>query len=100
MGRARARAAALVAVGLALLHLAVLGCGETRQPIGEECLRDEDCLSNVCSARTCVPAPQLTVPYGGSPDDEPRIPAADGASAPSTDAGTSRIGDASRDGPG
>lgn len=70
----------------------VLACGETRQPIGEECLRDDDCLSNVCSARTCVPAPQLTVPYGGKPDEEPSIPDSDG--------GGTTVRDASRDGPG
>lgn len=38
---------------------AALACGESRRPIGEECLRNEDCLSNVCAARECVPAPTL-----------------------------------------
>ncbi len=83
---------AVVAVALVVLEAVLAACGETRQPIGEECLRNDDCLSNVCSARTCVPAPQLTVPYGGSPDQEPRIPEDDG--------GTSTVRDASRDGPG
>jgi hypothetical protein len=85
--------AAPVALALALGHgaAATTGCGESRLPIGEECLRDEDCLSNVCSARTCVPAPQLTVPYGGTPDQEPRIPDAAAADAKSiVDAATDR----------
>lgn len=69
------------------LACASLACGETRQPIGEECLRDEDCLSNACSARTCVAAPQLSVPAGGPPDEEPRIPVSDGGIPPRDAAG-------------
>ncbi len=51
------------------------GCGESRRPIGEECLRDSDCLSDVCAARVCVSAPSL-VRGGATPpgDEEPRIP--------------------------
>lgn len=59
-----------------------LACGETRRPIGEECLRDDDCLSGACSNRTCVSAPTLVTGAAGSPPDEtPRLPAGD-ASAP------------------
>src|SRR5688572_22926750 len=55
-------------------------CGETRRPIGDECLRDEDCLSSTCSARLCVPAPALVRGAPNAPaEEEPRIPAADAA---------------------
>jgi hypothetical protein len=64
---------------LALVVLALLAaCGETRNPIGDECLRGEDCLSGVCSSRTCVAAPPLVNGAGGPPPDETaRIPIAD-----------------------
>lgn len=65
-----------VALGIAWLPLA---CGETRRPIGEECLRSDDCLSNVCSSRTCVAAPSLVTGAGPPPPDETaRIPVVDG----------------------
>lgn len=58
----------------------VLACGETRRPIGDECLRDEDCLSNVCAARVCAAAPSLIAPPDEPvPDAVPRIPTADGS---------------------
>ncbi len=50
-------------------------CGETRRPIGDECLRDDDCLSGACANRTCVSAPTLvTGAAGGPPDETPLIP--------------------------
>jgi hypothetical protein len=65
--------AALVAV------LFVLACGETRRSIGDECLRDEDCLSGSCSARACVAAPTLvTGANGEEPDEEPQITGPEG----------------------
>ncbi len=72
------RAAAVPALLLALAA-GIGGCGETRRPIGEECLRSDDCLSGVCSDRTCVAAPAL-VNGGGSPppDEVPRVPIVDG----------------------
>lgn len=58
---------------------AAAACGETRRPIGEECLRNEDCLSDICVARTCVSAPPLVSGVGGpAPAEEPRIPDAAG----------------------
>jgi hypothetical protein len=82
-GAATRRAAIALAAAIAILG----ACGETRRPIGEECLRDEDCLSSVCAARTCVSAPPL-VTGGGEPvaDETPRIPDAGPADA---DAGAS-----------
>jgi len=63
----------------ALVLALVAGCGETRRPIGDECLRGDDCLSSVCSSRTCVSAPTLVTGAGAPPPDEvPRIPIVDG----------------------
>jgi hypothetical protein len=63
----------------------LVACGETRLPIGDECLKDDDCLSGVCAARVCAAAPSL-VAVGGDPipPEEPRIP--DSAPAPPRDA--------------
>ncbi len=71
-----------VAVVPGLVLFAVLSfaaaCGETRRPIGDECLRGDDCLSSVCSSRSCVAAPPLVGGVGGPPPDETaRIPLAD-----------------------
>jgi hypothetical protein len=64
----------------------VAACGETRRPVGEECLRNEDCLSSVCSAGACVPAPPFVTGAGNPPpDEEPRIPN-DGGSGAAIDA--------------
>ena len=53
----------------------VLACGESRRPIGDECIRSEDCLSNVCAARVCASAPQLVTGASNPPaPEEPRIP--------------------------
>ena len=65
------------AAGLAaLLALAVVAaCGESRRPIGDECIRNEDCLSSVCAARVCSSAPSLVTGASNPPGaEEPRIP--------------------------
>jgi hypothetical protein len=62
-------------LGFAIAVTAALACGETRRPIGEECLRNDDCLSSICAARTCVSAPPLVTGATHSPpEEEPRIP--------------------------
>jgi hypothetical protein len=72
------RAPAVTAL-LLVLAAGTGGCGETRRPIGEECLRSDDCLSGVCSDKTCVAAPTLVTGAGAPPPDElPRIPIGDG----------------------
>ena len=69
----------LLALGLVLL--AAAACGETRSPIGDECIRGEDCLSGVCSSRTCVAAPPLVNGSGPPPDETARIPVGDAGPA-------------------
>jgi hypothetical protein len=41
---------------------AIVACGETRHALGEECLREDDCLSGFCVSRTCVAAPPTGTP--------------------------------------
>jgi hypothetical protein len=82
VARAARAARVLLGIGAAFTGLLV-ACGETRNPIGEECLRGDDCLSGVCSSRTCVAAPGLVTGAGPPPPDElPRIPAGEGGTAP------------------
>ena len=80
-----------IACVLAAAAAVVSACGESRRPIGEECLRNEDCLSNVCAARSCVSAPALVTGASNPPDEEePLIPGSDAA-------GGSSVVDASSD---
>jgi hypothetical protein len=82
------RGAFVLACAIALVTF--LACGETRSPIGDECLRSDDCLSRVCAARTCVAAPALVVGASNPPDpEEPRIPTSEGGGGGTTDAGPS-----------
>jgi hypothetical protein len=83
--RARHRARAIGGL-VAPLLVAVAACGETRLPIGEECLRGEDCLSGVCSARECVAAPTLVTGAQPAPDETARIPVAEGGADAAPDA--------------
>lgn len=76
------RRALCSALALALALTTLAACGETRRPIGDECLRSDDCLSGVCSARTCVSAPPLVSGVGPPPADEiPNIPVVDSGDA-------------------
>jgi hypothetical protein len=76
-----ARVAFVGVIGLATMA-GIGGCGETRRPIGDECLRSDDCLSGVCSDKTCVAAPALVTGAGPPPADEiPRVPIVDGGTS-------------------
>jgi hypothetical protein len=60
---------------LAIACAFVLACGESRRPIGDECIRNEDCLSNVCAARACASAPPLVTGASNPPGpEEPQLP--------------------------
>lgn len=93
MRRARALAIAAFAGAAAL----ALACGETRRAVGEECLRNDDCLSGFCSARTCVGAPVVVGGPGtgvaGTRDD-----GGSDADTPVPDAGKDAPADAPADG--
>jgi len=36
------------------------GCMETRRSNGEDCLKNDDCLSGICSSLVCAAAPPVT----------------------------------------
>lgn len=76
---------------IAVVSASASACGETRRPIGDECLRNDDCLSGFCSARSCVSAPPLKVgSTGPTPDEEPDVAEGglgEGGLPPPSDAG-------------
>lgn len=83
----RLASASALALALALALGTIAACGETRRPIGDECVRSDDCLSGVCSLRTCVAAPPLVSGAGAPPRDElPSIPIVEGGTDGSVDA--------------
>ena len=60
---------------LAIACAFLLACGESRRPIGDECIRNEDCLSDVCAARMCASAPRLVTGASNPPGpEEPNLP--------------------------
>jgi hypothetical protein len=79
------------AVGGVLAFIAGLlalagGCGETRRGTGEECLRNDDCLSGVCGSRVCAgSSPQVGSPAAPQGDDAEESDA--GGTVPVQDAG-------------
>ena len=46
----------------------LVACTETRRPLGEDCLKDQDCLSGICSGLKCAAAPP-TLEAGPTPPD-------------------------------
>ncbi|MGH7281691.1 MAG: hypothetical protein ACRELY_09230 [Polyangiaceae bacterium] len=50
---------ALVVFFFAAPGFFALACTETRRGLGEECLKGEDCISNLCVAQICAAAPPL-----------------------------------------
>jgi hypothetical protein len=76
---------------IALASVLLVACTETRRPLGEDCLKDQDCLSGICSGLKCVAAPP-TLEAGPEPDA-----AADAPSDAPADMGTDAA-DASADG--
>jgi len=57
---------------------AALGCVQTQRGLGEDCLKDEDCLSGVCSQLHCAATPPLLqgVPPASSADAQSPMDAA------------------------
>lgn len=60
------RSTRIAVVFLAIAAVFCVHCAETRRSLGEECLRNEDCLSDVCAARSCVNPPPTTNKGSGS----------------------------------
>ncbi len=70
-----ARSSRRLTIGaLSIAAFLVVACGETRRGLGSECLRDEDCLSGVCSSRTCAGPPTVKTPPEEEPADDDTEP--------------------------
>jgi len=72
----------------------VIACGDTRRSLGDECLRGEDCLSGLCTARVCTtPGEQTSLSgdfSGAIPSVSPSADASAAASDASADAASRR----------
>jgi predicted small secreted protein len=75
-------AAGAVAAGL-LVAWVLAACVETRRPLGEDCLKNGDCLSGICSGLRCVAAPPF---LDGSPEATPDAGVGDAAGDATDDA--------------
>jgi hypothetical protein len=62
------RTRAFAAASLTVVAIAVASaCVQTQRALGEDCLKDQDCLSGICSQLQCAAAPPLLdggVPQG------------------------------------
>jgi hypothetical protein len=54
VGKVKTLGFCLTLVCASLLVATQGACEETRGALGDECLRSEDCLSGICSGRSCV----------------------------------------------
>jgi hypothetical protein len=51
--------------------MALAHCTETQRGLGDQCLRNADCLSGYCAGQTCVASPAVfegAAPFDASPD--------------------------------
>src|SRR5205809_613976 len=98
--RSRLRGISTFVAVIAALGVLFGACIDTRRSNGEDCLKDDDCLSGICSVLKCVGNPPLLDGSAGSGDtggggDSSPDTAAEGGDSSTTDSGDS--GDA--DGP-
>ena len=74
MGESLRRSPIRVVLATGVMALTLVGaCAETRRSLGDDCLKDEDCLSGICAGLKCVAAPPIidgSTPAGdsGAPD--------------------------------
>ncbi len=102
-GRSRWVAVAAAVVGA----LALARCADVSRGIGATCIRNEDCLSNVCAGGMCVAAPTVfdaaPAPAASDASSDAVAEAAHDAEAPPADTGTPHLDahheDAPLDGP-
>jgi hypothetical protein len=102
--RSRAVARALVAVVLGAMGTSA-GCQVTSRSLGEDCLKDQDCLSGICSQLKCTAAPPVLeggIPQGvpdtgAPPQDSAAPPPETGAPEAAVDTGTGNMPDSATD---
>jgi hypothetical protein len=75
------------------------GCMETRRALGEDCLKNDDCLSGTCSQLHCGAAPTITDAQAvGDASEEPTVEATSDGSGASADSSRESGGEAAVDG--
>jgi hypothetical protein len=47
----------IAVAGSLIAGVIAAACSESRFPLGSDCLKDEDCLSGICSQQRCTAAP-------------------------------------------
>jgi hypothetical protein len=97
----------LVAVALCTMG-ASAACELTSRGLGEDCLKDQDCLSGICSQLKCAAAfpvleggiPQGVPDTGAPPQDSTAPPPDTGAPETATDTGSGNMPDSANDSAG
>jgi hypothetical protein len=82
-----------VVAGAVLAGVVAQGCAESRRADGQPCLKDQDCLSGICSQLACASAP----PVLDAEVDGPGVDAA--VEAASEAGGADASADVAPDGP-
>ena len=85
-------------LGCAAVALAA-GCAEQRRSLGEDCLKDDDCLSGICADNRCVAAPPLLDGSAGAGDASPDAPGIDAGPEAGIDGGKDAAPEAAPDAP-
>ena len=80
-------------VAAVLIAFLASACMETRRSLGEDCLKNDDCLSGVCAQFLCASAPPTidTPPVADAEPDEGAVApegAPDGPEGTATDSST------------
>jgi hypothetical protein len=97
-----------IAVAATLVAGVIAACAESRFPLGSDCLKDEDCLSGICSQQRCTATPpyldgEAVATDSAAAADAPELDASagdssvEGGAAP--EAGSEAAADARTDGP-
>jgi hypothetical protein len=97
--RARARWLTPLAAG-AVGALVAASCTASRGSIGDDCLKDQDCISGVCAELTCAAGPtSLDGEADLEPDAEALADGEEAADAPATDVAVEAAPDATHETP-
>jgi hypothetical protein len=95
--RSTARAVSIFSAVLLALAACFSACAETRFGLGDDCLKDQDCLSGICSGGKCVAAPPIgTV---SPPDAAPDTSVSEGGGNDAAEGGNGDTGGADTSGP-
>jgi len=109
--RLRTSLRTIAVAGSLIAGVIAAACSESRFPLGSDCLKDEDCLSGICSQQRCTAAPpyldaEPVATDAAAPPDAPGLQdssieaseaAADAGTGGPTDAQTTSEGGAGPD---